>query len=412
MPNEELRAVIFLLSELPRWEALAIIDREQAAALRQSYERRRDELRAWIESNGREAEKTLTAQPSSDARQPEPNTQQPRDATPHAKATEAQETPHVRATETDSPDYAVAAAFSQFLSTSPPSLQAPDQRARRTFVETLSDPHIIRLLSLIAAAMLVVGVILALKDILYLKLQEPVVQAALLALGTISVTASGWYTILRTRQRLTGRALTLIGSVLVPINFWFLVRSGLIANTGRAWVVCAFCAMLYAHTAALLRERLYVYLACMASIATAWALVFRRTPNAFGLYALSLMGASLVFLHLSRLFPLKRDADKEANEPSLSEADGTDVDDMLSLSRFGYELWGPPLVRTALVGATLSAFLYMPLRLWPSSSLYDGIFRLRANVYDPSIAMLLFAAAAYVAWFMGRYVYTEHRILL
>ena len=153
-------------------------------------------------------------------------------------------------------------------------------------------------------------------------------------------------------------------------------------------VVCAFCAMLYAHTAALLRERLYVYLACIAGVATCWALVFRTTPDAFGLYALSLMGASLVFLHLSRLFPLKRDRDIEASDSSRREEDRMQVEGMPPLSRFGYELWGTPLARTALVGATLSALLYMPLRLWPSSSLYDGIFRLRANVYDPSIAML------------------------
>lgn len=389
-PSEELRAVTYLLSELPRWESVGLIYSEQAAALRQSYERRRDELRAGIESKGRQQAET-SAPTSGDARQPESQPQP---------------------TEAPTPDYAVAAAFSKFLSKSPPSLQDYEQRPRRTFVETLSDPYIIRLLSLIAAAMLVVGVILALKDILYLKLQEPVVQAALLALGTIGVTASGWYTILRTRQRLTGRALTLIGSVLVPVNFWFLVRSGLIANTGRAWIVCAFCAMLYAHTAALLRERLYVYLACAASVATAWALVYRTTHDAFGLYALTLMGASLVFLHLSRLFPLELDTGKEANESSPGEEERMNGDERSSPSRFSYELWGPPLVRVALVGATLCATLYMSLRLWPSLSLYDGVLRLRANVYDPSIAILLFAAAAYVVWFTGRYIYAEHRVLL
>jgi hypothetical protein len=409
-PAEELRAVSYLLSELPRWESMGILYREQAAALRQSYERRRDELRARIESGGRQAEKT-SAPSSSDARQPESTAQQPPPVPPHAHAPEAEATAHARATPPDAPDYAVAAAFSQFLSTSP-ALQAREQRPRRTLIETLAEPYTLRLLLYTGAAMLVVGIVIWLRDVLYLKLQEPVVQAALLALGTISVTASGWYTILRTRQRLTGRALTLIGSVLVPVNFWFLVRSGLIANTGRAWVVCAFCAMLYAHTAALLRERLYVYLACLASVATVWALVLRTTPGAFGLYALTLMGAALVFLHLSRLFPLERDTDKEANDSSTGEEERTNRNGVPSGSRFSYALWGPPLVFTALVGATLSALVYMPLRLWPSLSLYDGIFRLSSNVYDPSIAILLFAALAYVVWFTGRYIFTEYRVLL
>ncbi|MGB7922052.1 MAG: hypothetical protein WCF57_02280 [Pyrinomonadaceae bacterium] len=389
-PSEELRAVIFLLSELPRWEATGIIGREQAAALRQSYERRRDELRARLASK----------------------TQKPTEATGQTPpAPEAKTTPHAPAAEADAPDYAVAAAFSQFLK--PPSFQAHAQKPRRTLIETLADPYTLRLLLYTGAAMLVVGIVIWLRDVLYLKLQEPVVQAALLAFGTISVTAAGWYTILRTRQRLTGRALTLIGSVLVPINFWFLVRSGLIANNGRAWVVCALCAMLYAHTAALLRERLYIYLACIASIATAWALVFRTTPDAFGLYALTWMGASVVFLHLSRLFPPDREIEKEESDPAARSEEATNGDAAPSPSRLSYELWGSPLVFTGLVGATLSALLYMPLRLWPSSSsLYDGIFRLHANVYDPSVAILLFAAAAYVVWFTGRYIFTQYRVLL
>jgi hypothetical protein len=99
---------------------------------------------------------------------------------------------------------------------------------------------------------------------------------------------------LRTRLRFTGRALTLAGSLLVPVNFWFLVRSGLVRDQGRAWLVCALCALLYAHTAALLREKLYVYLASVATIATAWTLIYRTEPQAFGLYALS--GKATAFL--------------------------------------------------------------------------------------------------------------------
>src|SRR5205823_4510214 len=90
-------------------------------------------------------------------------------------------------------------------------------------------------------------------------------------------------------------------------------RSGLIENHGRAWIVCAFCALLYASTAALLREKLYVYLASVAAIATAWTIIYRIEREAFGLYALSLMTISLIFLHLFRLrivdFGLRIDKD-------------------------------------------------------------------------------------------------------
>jgi hypothetical protein len=258
--------------------------------------------------------------------------------------------------------------------------------------------------------MFVVGIIIWLRDVLYLKLQEPLVQAGLLMLMTILVTASGWYTILRTRQRLTGRALTLTGSLLVPVNFWFLVRSGLIENRGRAWVVCAFCALLYAHTAALLREKLYVYMACAATVATGFSLVYVAERDAPGLYALVLMAASLVFLHLSRAFPKSAAEAGEAAKPTVEDEAETERSASV-VGRWGAELWSEPLVRAALACAFFCAFLYMPLRMGPSLSLYDGIFRLRARGYDSSMAMILFTGFAYVAWFTGRYIDARRRVL-
>jgi hypothetical protein len=373
-PAQKIRSLNYLLSELARWEAGGIVQPEQANKLRESYERRREELRAQLTVNG----------------------QQPKlSATPHEAKTPA------RPYQSQQPQ---------------PSAVIPrePQKPARTLLETLADPHTIRILLYTGAAMLVVGVVIWLRDVLYLKLQEPIVQATLLATGTISVTISGWFTILRTRLLLTGRALTLIGSLLIPVNFWFLVRSGLINNNGRAWIVCAFCALLYAHTAALLREKLYVYLAGLATIATAWTIIYRIEPEAFGLYALALMIVSIIFLHLSRLFPLttvsqqpttKAERETKANPQSAAR-------NPQSKERMSYELWGPPLVHVALAGAAVAALIYMLLRLGSSPSFADGILRLRATNYDPSMALLLFAFAAYAAWFAGRYIYTDRRMPL
>jgi len=332
-PAEELRNVQYVLTELARWETHGIVSNEQANTLREAYTRAENELHAQLANS-------QTAQQASKKR--------------------------------------------QTIAT-----------AKRPLLETLSDAHTLRLLLYTGAAMLVVGVVIWLRDALYLKLQEPIVQAALLAFGTFTTMAAGWLATLRTRQRLTGRALTLIGSLLVPINFWFLVRSGLISNNGRAWLVCALCALLYGTTAALLREKLYVYLASAASIATVWAIIFRAEREAFGLYALSLMIVSLALLHLSRVFPQTTDS----------------PDESLHSSRWSRELWSAPFVHVALAGAGLCALCYMPLRLLPSPTLYEGAFRLRTNAYDPATAMLLFACVAYTAWFTGRYIYTHLRAL-
>lgn len=373
-PAQEIRSLNYLLSELARWETGGIVQPEQASELRESYEQRREQLRSQLAANGNQAK---LPQPPQEAKTP------------------------LRPTQPKQPQ-------------PPAAIARKPQKPERTLLETLADPHTIRLLLYTGAAMLVVGVVIWLRDVLYLKLQEPIVQATLLATGTIVVTISGWLTILRTRLLLTGRALTLIGSLLVPVNFWFLVRSGLINNNGRAWLVCAFCALLYAHTAALLREKLYVYLASVATIATAWTLIYRIEPEAFGLYALALMIVSLIFLHLSRLFPLIT-----VNEQALTEAEGetkanqqSAISNRQSKERMSYELWGLPLVHVALAGVSIAALFYMLLRLGSSPSLADGILRLRTSDYDPSIAVLLFALAAYAAWFAGHYIYKGGGVLL
>jgi hypothetical protein len=397
---EELRAILYLLSELERWQADATVSPLEAETLRRTYEQRRDALRALLASKPEQDKPFPFAKEElrSDARRVEP----------YVTPAEISQTLHASSVE-DEPVARRSSIRFPLLRQTPGTGSSPTQ-PRRTIAENLAEPYTLRLLLYTGAAMFVVGVVIWLRDVLYLKLQEPLVQAALLITGTIALTAAGWYTILRTRQRFTGRALTLSGSLLVPVNFWFLVRSGLIANRGRAWVVCALCTLLYAHTAALLRERLYVYLAAAASVATGWAIVYRAERNAPGLYALVLMIASLVFLHLSRIFPARDEAGGSIESAPEQEARagrgaGTSV-----MGRWSRELWSEPLVQAALTGATLCALLYMPLRLGTSSSLYDGIFRLRARDYDSSTAILLFTGVAYVAWFTGRYVEVKRRV--
>ena len=365
-PAEEIRGLNYLLSELARWEAEGFIGHEQAKKLHEDYERRREELRAQLVADKRA--KLSDAQSSYPPAQvvPDSQTVYPQSSLP------------------------------------PPASQRKPSRA---LLEMLAEPHTIRILLYTGAAMLVVGVVIWLRDILYLKLKEPIIQAVLLAIGTVAVTACGWFTTLRTRLHLTGRALTLIGSLLVPINFWFLVRSHLIEGHSRAWLVCALCTLLYAQTAALLRERLYVYLASIASVATAWTLVFRAEREAIGLYALTLMTISLIFIHLSRLFRSTSAAQQTVNE------EGHAQDNPQSAIRIPQSswLWGPPLAHVALAGAGLALLFYMPWRVGAEPSFADGIFRLRSNEYDPSIAVLLFLMGAYIAWFAGRYIYANRR---
>jgi hypothetical protein len=102
--------------------------------------------------------------------------------------------------------------------------------------------------------------------------------------------------------------------------------------------------VVYGLTAATLRERLYVYLASIAVVATAWTIIYRIEREAFGLYALSLMAISLLFLHLSQLFPLEADDGQRTknNPPSVT---------LHPQSPLSAELWARPLVHVALLHA-------------------------------------------------------------
>ncbi|HEX7997381.1 MAG TPA: zinc ribbon domain-containing protein [Pyrinomonadaceae bacterium] len=417
--REELSGVNYLLSELERWEAERLIASEEAAALRTRYESRREELRAQLAAG--EWQASVDARPQLTDKDSTTNAAAAATRAPQANAETAAQNVVAKA-----PPVTVASvarpARSSFLSTILSRLTARPAKARtqvderravrRPLFETLADPHTLRLLLYTGAAMLVVGIVIWLRDVLYLKLQEPLVQAVLLGLGTVAVLITGWLMTLRTSLRLTGRALTLIGALLVPVNFWFLVRSGLISNNGRAWMVCALCAVLYALTAALLRERLYVYMACAASIATAWALVYRASPEAYGLYSLTTTTASLIFLHLSRLFPNGPQASDRAEESDVKAEEARKDERRATASRMSYELWGPPLAGVALMGTALSATFYMLLRPGASPSFGSRTFVLHTSDYSAGLAMLLFAAGAYVAWFAARFIYTKRRSLL
>ncbi|HMF56766.1 MAG TPA: hypothetical protein VK619_10520, partial [Pyrinomonadaceae bacterium] len=403
-PAQALRYILYLLSELAYWEEQGLVEPERVAALRGMYERQRDELRAQITGDiDRQRQREIAREKAERRDEPPPRAGTP--AHPDIFAEHPSDAPLQSAPFVES----YAQAPSEVFSTEP----------KRTLIETLTDPHTLRLLLYTGAAMLVVGVVIWLRDVLYLKLQEPVVQAALLATGTVLVTAFGWFAILRTRLLLTGRALTLVGSLLVPVNFWFLVRSGLIQNHGRAWVVCALCAALYALTAAFLEEKLYVYLASAATVATLWALVYRADPEAFGMYALTLMVASLVFLHLSRLFQTTRVmgdagsavAHDEAEADKDGMAGGEDAE-ALRRKRSRQELWGVPLARASVIGAVLACAMYMPQRLGTVLRLREHLFQFWAHSYDASVAALLFMAGAYVAWYAGRFMDAQRKSFL
>ncbi len=65
---EELRAVLYLLSELERWQAEGAINPLEAAPLRRTYEQRRDDLRARLDPKPEQGKPFSSAQREDESR--------------------------------------------------------------------------------------------------------------------------------------------------------------------------------------------------------------------------------------------------------------------------------------------------------------------------------------------------------
>jgi hypothetical protein len=188
----------------------------------------------------------------------------------------------------------------------PPAAPPPRGPLRRPLLEVLLDVGTLRLMLYAGALLLAVGMLIYLRDTLRVQLQRPIVQAGLLAFTTLASLAVGATLVRRARDRfepkLFGRAFLLLGALLVPLNPWFLERTGFIEDRGNAWIVGLLCFALYTGIAIGLGERIFVVLSYAAALLSGWLVTFRLTGGATpGAYALAILGVSLAYMHAELL---------------------------------------------------------------------------------------------------------------
>lgn len=170
--------------------------------------------------------------------------------------------------------------------------------APKPFAQVVTEN--INLIFTLASLLLVVGILLYYRHEIYTGLKIPYVQAALLGLVTVSCLFTGWTLVRRTQQTVTGRALTVLGSLLVPINPWFMVKAGILQDSGNSWVLGSICTLLYLWTAYFLKDRLFIYFGLFAGYLTGISLATKF--GAFPSYiAVSLMLTSIVYLLVERV---------------------------------------------------------------------------------------------------------------
>ena len=279
--------------------------------------------------------------------------------------------------------------------------EPPAPAIRRSLLEILLDPRSIHWLLGTGAVLLVVGLVIWLASLGLF--QNPIVIAAAMTAGTVATLGGGWATIRRTRYQLAGRAITLLACLVMPLNLWFYNSHGLITLGGHLWLAGVVCCALYAASAWVLRDALFVYVLTGGVAMTGLLMLadFHRFTEIAAPSTL-LVALGLIALHLERAF-----AD-EGDGPFTRRVFGA------AFFRSALVLLGAGLLM--LLGAQVGGLLYRPflrgwlldaqplvttdagLRVWALAlvaagiyaGIYAGIVR-RAGVY-------FYAAAACLLW--------------
>jgi hypothetical protein len=128
---------------------------------------------------------------------------------------------------------------------------------QRSLWEILLDPNSIQWLLGFGGLLLMLGIVIWLASMGVFK--NPLVVAAALGLGNASMLFGGWLTTRYTRYQTAGRALTLLACLVMPLNLYFYHVNNLITLEGHLWVAALVCCVLYAASAIVLRDAMFVY---------------------------------------------------------------------------------------------------------------------------------------------------------
>jgi hypothetical protein len=89
--------------------------------------------------------------------------------------------------------------------------------------------------------------------------KNAMVVAAAMGVGTLATLAGGGAMIRFTRHSTAGRAVALLGCLVMPLNLWFYNSNHLLTLEGHLWVAAMVCCVLYAAAAFVLEDPLFVY---------------------------------------------------------------------------------------------------------------------------------------------------------
>ncbi len=180
----------------------------------------------------------------------------------------------------------------------------PPAVPRRSLLEIILDPRSIQCLLGLGGALMVVGLVILLWINNYFT---PPVMAGVLALSNILLLAAGLATIHYTRYQLAGKASALLSCLVMPLNLWYCHGNNLITIDGHLWMCAVLISALYAVSAVILKDELFVYVfsAGVAMTGLLFLADLQPSPQRFweiASPATMLVVLGLLGIHLERAF--------------------------------------------------------------------------------------------------------------
>ena len=177
----------------------------------------------------------------------------------------------------------------------------PVATPRRPLFEILLDPRSIQWFLAFGGGLFVLGLVL----FLYAKgiFENPRIVAVCLGGANLAVLLGGWALLLKTRYQLAGRALTLLACLVMPLNLWFYHAQDLITLQGHLWVAGVVVSALYAASAWVLKDWMFVPV-LMGGVAMTGLLLLADLGRFWEIAAPStlLVVLGLIAIHAERAF--------------------------------------------------------------------------------------------------------------
>lgn len=180
-----------------------------------------------------------------------------------------------------------------------------ESRPKRTIPEILLDPRNIQMLLTFGGALMVVGIVI----LLWVnEFFTPPIVAIVLGVANAALLVGGWLLLTGTKHQIAGRSVMLVACLVMPLNLWYYHSNQLITLDGHLWVAALVISVLYAISAVVLRDEMFVYVFVAGVTLTGLLMLADLPPSPQHFWEIAkpasmLVVMGLLAIHSERIFP-------------------------------------------------------------------------------------------------------------